>query len=130
MNDYQKQALGYIVAQLIVAVVVSAILVFFGWTAAYSALIGGLIATLANAWFAVKVFSTQINKAQGEEPIKLLRRFYQGEIYKILLTAALFLLAFVLIKPVNALALLITYFLVHMTPAVVNAISGEKHYES
>jgi len=124
-QDYQRQALGFIIAQLIVTVVVSAVLVFFGWIAAYSALSGGLIATLANAWFAVKVFSNQCN-----EPIKLVRGFYQGEIYKIILTAALFLLAFVLIKPVNALALLMTYFLVHMTPALVSAIRREKHYES
>ena len=51
LDDPQKQALGYIIAQLLVTVVVSALLVFYGGTAAYSALIGGLIASLANAWF-------------------------------------------------------------------------------
>ena len=38
-------------------------LVFVDWTAAYSALTGGLIATLTTAWFAAKVFGAkQINE--------------------------------------------------------------------
>jgi ATP synthase protein I len=93
-----------------------------GWTVAYSALAGGLIATLANAWFAIKVFAGR----KSEEPAVVLRSFYWGELNKILFTCAMFVAAFVLIRPVNAAALLAVYFFVHMTPAVVNVFSRRK----
>ena len=92
------------------------------WTAAYSALTGGMIATLANAWFAYKV----LGPGRSEEPATVLRRFYWGELNKILFTCAMFVAAFVLIRPVNAAALLAVYFFVHMTPAVVNILSRRK----
>ena len=93
-----------------------------GWTAAYSALTGGMIATLANAWFAYKVLGTR----RTDEPVAVLRGFYWGELNKILFTCAMFVAAFVLIRPVNAAALLAVYFFVHMTPAVVNMISRRR----
>jgi len=93
-----------------------------GWTAAYSALAGGMIATLANAWFAYKV----LGPGQSSEPATVLRGFYLGELNKILFTCAMFAAAFVLIRPVNAAALLAVYFFVHMTPAVVNVFSRRK----
>lgn len=97
-----------------VTAVISALLLFYDGPAAYSALAGGLIATLANAWFVAKVFTGK----QIDEPILAVSALYKGEIYKILLTAALFIIAFVMIRPVNAVTLLITYFVVHLTPAV------------
>ena len=51
----------------------------------------------------------------------MLASYYSGEIYKIVLTGALFICAFVLIKPISALAFLLTYFAIHMTPALVSA---------
>lgn len=107
--------LSFVFAQLAVSVVLSALFLFYDWPAAYSALIGGLIATLANTWFAVKVFAEK----RINEPVLLLRALYTGEIYKILLTGALFVIAFVMIRPINVVTLLITYFVVHMTPAAV-----------
>ena len=100
------------------SVVISALLLFYDGPAAYSALTGGLIATLANAWFAAKVFATK----RISEPVLLLRAFYTGELYKILLTGALFVLAFVMIRPINAVTLLMTYFVVHLTPAAVELL--------
>jgi len=94
-----------------------------GWTAAYSALTGGMIATLANAWFAFKVLGPG---QSDDEPAVVLRGFYWGELNKILFTCAMFVAAFVLIRPVNAAALLAVYFFVHMTPAVVNVFSRRK----
>jgi ATP synthase protein I len=93
-----------------------------GWTAAYSALIGGMIATLANAWFAYKIFGTK----PTDQPEVVVRNFYWGELNKILFTCAMFVAAFVLIRPVNAAALLAAYFIVHMTPAAVDVISRRK----
>jgi ATP synthase protein I len=110
-----KKPFSFIFAQLAVTTVISALLLFYNGPAAYSALAGGLIATLANAWFAVKVFAEK----RVHEPVLLLRALYKGEMYKILLTGALFVIAFVMIRPVNAVTLLITYFVVHLTPAAV-----------
>jgi ATP synthase protein I len=93
-----------------------------GWTAAYSALTGGMIATLANAWFALKVLGGK----QPEDAAAVLRGFYWGELNKILFTCAMFVAAFVLIRPVNATALLAVYFFVHMTPAAVNILSRHR----
>ena len=93
-----------------------------GWTAAYSALTGGMIATLANAWFALKVLGGK----QPEDAAAVLRGFYWGELNKILFTCAMFVAAFVLIRPVNAAALLAVYFFVHMTPAAVYILSRHR----
>ena len=117
----QNQALRFIVAQFVVTLIVTAALLMVDYIIAYSALAGGLIATLANAWFALKVFRLK-SKETAET---LLATFYVGEIYKFLFTGAMFIMAFVLIKPLSVVALLITYFLVHMTPAVVNVFSQD-----
>ncbi len=126
----QNQALRFIVAQFLVTLVVTVALLMVDYTIAYSALVGGLIAALANAWFALKVFrcssSAGLSEAGSNQTAEtILATFYVGEIYKFLFTGAMFIMAFVLIKPISVIALLITYFLVHMTPAVVNVFSPD-----
>jgi ATP synthase protein I len=125
-RETARQARGFIIAQLATTLILSAILLGWnwpgGWTAAYSALAGGMIATVANAWFAIKVLGGR----QSQEPAAVLRGFYWGELNKIIFTCAMFAAAFVLIRPVNAAALLAVYFFVHMTPAVMTMISRRK----
>jgi len=116
----KRQAIIYIKSQLILAIAISTILLFIDVVMAYSALTGGLIATIASAWFAYKVFRVSPDSAAQA----MLASAYVGEIYKIILTGALFICAFVLIKPVSAAALLITYFVIHMTPAMVSALAN------
>ncbi len=116
-----KSAFRFILAQLITTIVLSAVLLIYDLTVAYSALAGGAIATLANAWFAIKVFRVK----SKETPETLLATFYVGEIYKFVFTGAMFVIAFVLIKPLNVVAFLGLYFLIHMTPAVVNVLIKE-----
>ncbi len=116
----RQQVFRFIMAQLLATLVVAAILLMFDRVVAYSSLVGGLIATLANAWLAIKVFRVKSTVAAES----LLTTFYVGEIYKFVFTGAMFIVAFVLIKPVSAIALLLTYFLIHMTPAVVNVFSS------
>jgi len=115
----KQQAVKFIWSQLILTIILSALWLFFGEVMAYSALTGGMIATIASAWFAYKVFRVSPTSAA----VTMIASAYTGEIYKILLTGALFICAFVLIKPISALALLITYFVIHMTPALVCVIS-------
>lgn len=116
----KRQAVNYIKSQLILTIAISIILLFLDVVMAYSALTGGLIATIASAWFAYKVFRVSPDSAAQN----MLASAYMGEIYKIILTGALFICAFVLIKPVSAAALLITYFVIHMTPAMVSAFDN------
>jgi ATP synthase protein I len=117
----RQQAFRFVLTQLLLTIVLSAILLFFDYVVAYSAFVGGLIATLANTWFAIKVFRVKSTVAAET----LLATFYVGEIYKFVFTGAMFVMAFVLIKPLSIVALLLTYFLIHMTPAVQNAFGRD-----
>lgn len=121
-KDSLNRVVGYVVPQLILTVVVSGLLLFFSNSAAYSALAGGLIATVTSGWFALKVFAGRKTK----QPAVELRSFYWAEINKIILTGAMFIAVFVLIKPVNGAALLAVYFLVYITPVVVDVIKQPK----
>ncbi len=114
----KKQAFFLIKAQFMITLLMAALLLFFDVVIAYSALTGGCIATIASAWFAYKVF--RISPESAAEA--MLASAFMGEIYKIILTGALFICAFVLIKPLSAVTLLITYFIVHMTPAMVTSL--------
>ncbi len=116
----KKLAILYIKSQMLLTAAISAVMLFFDEVMAYSALTGGLIATIATAWFAYKVFRVSPDSAAQS----MLASAYMGEIYKIILTGALFLCAFVLIRPISAVALLITYFVIHMTPALVSTFSN------
>ena len=120
-----KQAIRFIVAQLAVTVVISSVLLLHSVIAAYSGLVGGMIATLATAWFAVKVFGIKLDR----DPVQILRTLYLGEINKILITVSLFIAAFVLIRPVNAAALIAMYFLVYMTPFVIDMLFDDDVYK-
>ena len=121
-KDALNRVISYVMPQLILTVVVSLLLVFINAVAAYSALTGGLIAIVTTTWFALKVFSAR----QTNEPAVELRSFYWAEINKIVLTGAMFIAVFALIKPVNGAALLVVYFFVYMTPLVVDVIKQPK----
>jgi ATP synthase protein I len=118
LNQERKLVSKYILVQLFATLLLSAALLIYDLTAAYSAVTGGLIATLANAWFALKVFRVKPEAA----PAVLLTAFYVGEIYKFVLTGAMFIIAIVTIKPLNIVALLGIYFTIHMVPAAMNAL--------
>lgn len=113
-----KQAIGFVIAQFITTIVFALLLLLYDLIAAYSGLIGGMIATLANGWFALKVFS-----ARNDQPAQALSSFYWAEINKLVMIGAMFIAVFVMLRPVNAAALLAAYFLVHMVPAVFAAIN-------
>ena len=108
-------AIQFVKTQFVLTIVISILCLYFGVVVAYSALSGGLIATLANAWFAYKVFRVSPDNTAET----MLVSAYIGETYKIVLTAALFVCVFVLIKPLSAVAFLITYFVIHMAPTLV-----------
>ena len=71
-----------------------AVLIALAWSAvsikmAYSALLGGFICVIANAYFAYKILSCISAQASS----RMVWNFYQGEMIKLLLTAGMFFLA-------------------------------------
>lgn len=81
-----------------------------------SALAGGLIATLANAYVAWKVFARQ----QELKPELILATFYAAEVGKIILTVMMFIGAILLIKPLSIVTLLGVYLFNHMIPGLAS----------
>lgn len=117
------QAFGLVLIQLMVTLLVTIVLFTADAGAdrvmTWSGLTGGLIATLANGWFVLRVFGRSRNEREAD-PAVVLRSLYWGEINKLIFTGAMFVAAFVLIRPVNGAALIAVYFLVHMTPFVAS----------
>ena len=85
-----------------------------GVVSAYSGLVGGLISTLANLFFASKLFSDR----GSWQPEHLAVRVYWGQIGKLLITIGLFSMAVVLINPLDVIAMFALYLLVQISPAV------------
>ncbi len=117
----RQQVFRFVLSQLLATIMLSVILLFFDRVVAYSSLIGGLIATLANAWFAIKVFRVKPTAAAET----LLTTFYVGEIGKFVFTGAMFMIAFVMIKPISVVTLLLTYLFIHIIPAVQNVFAKD-----
>jgi len=94
--------------QLILTVILTAILsVYISQESAYSALLGGFIFILPNAYFVRCAF-----RGKGQQsPDSVLRWFYMGEAGKLILTGVLFAACFVLVKPLNVPALFGVYIL-------------------
>jgi ATP synthase protein I len=91
-----------LLAQALVALVVALGLAFWqGRLAAVSALLGGAIVVIPNAFLAARL----LNPGAGSSGKSLLRAAWLGEIGKLVLTALLFTIALVTIRPISALGL-------------------------
>ena len=84
-----------------------------GWVAAYSAWLGGLTALLPNMYFTYKAFQYFGARSIGA----IVQSFWAGEMGKLILTAVLFAVLFLGVKPLNVLAVFIGYILVQMSSA-------------
>ena len=109
--------------QFAATIVISALLLVFNKIWFWSALTGGLTATLANAYFAWKVFAKQ----QETDPGKILASYYGAEVSKIILTVMLFVAAIVMIKPLNIIALMGMYLFNQFTPSLVSFFWNDPH---
>ncbi|MCP3868727.1 MAG: hypothetical protein GY703_11655 [Gammaproteobacteria bacterium] len=111
----KRQAYRVVSAQLVVTLIATVVLLFPGWVYALSGFAGGLIATAANAAFAIGVFV----HFRAQEPGKLLGHFYRAELVKLVLTALLFAGVFICFDPLSPGALFGVYVLVQITPMLV-----------
>lgn len=85
------------------------LLVLQGYQSALSAVIGGMICVLPNAYFAIKAFSHSGARAAKQ----IVHAFYLGEAIKIIMTAALFTLAYVAL-PVDIKTMLLTFICIQL----------------
>ncbi|MCF6281767.1 MAG: ATP synthase subunit I [Candidatus Polarisedimenticolaceae bacterium] len=105
-------------AQLALTLATTVILMFFGMVISYSALMGGLIATVANAFFAKRVFVNY----RAQNPGMLLAQIYSAEIAKLILVGVLFAVAIAWIEPLSAGALFSAFIVVYLIPSTIALI--------
>lgn len=83
--------------QLAIVGVLACVIAAFDWVAAYSLLAGGLIHVVGSSYFSRQVF-----RYQGARQMhKTVQAMYRGETGKILLSASLFVMAFLALRPLN-----------------------------
>lgn len=93
------------VTQLLVLLVVSISMLMLDNTAALSALVGGLISIVPNAYFARWAF----RYSGAKSAVRVAQSFYRGEAGKFVLTALLFASVFALMRPLNAVVIFLIY---------------------
>ena len=98
---------------------ISVLVLPIGWVYTYSALVGGLIATLTNGYFARRIFRPY----RAQEPGKLVSSFYGAEFKKLLLTSLMFAGAILWIDPLSIGAFFGGYLIIQLVPAVVSVVS-------
>lgn len=103
--------LRLIAGQVGAALLLSGVLLAIDLTTAYSALLGSLVFVIPNAYFAFKSFAFSGARAARQ----IVNSLYKGEAVKLVLTAVLFTAVFVLVKPLNVLALFGAYMALQMT---------------
>ena len=115
IKDNKAAAYRYLAVEATVAAIIALILLIsVDITAAYSALAGGVVFIAPNWLFTGLVF----RQADTDQASSVLRRFFAGEALKILLTIVLFAACFILIRPLNVIALFATF----VTAMVINVI--------
>jgi len=112
---YRLSMFRVLMAQAFVtAVLVVVCAITLGVVAAYSVLLGSSIALLANAYFTYKAF-----KYFGARSVSaILQSFWAGQVGKMFMTAVLFALVFIAVKPLNVVQLFLGYILIQLTSVV------------
>jgi len=106
-RDYFSTVLKILLLQVLIAILIASGFFMLGDSKkALSPALGSVIALLPNCYFAYKIFLSRNLDAK-----KIVHSFYTGESTKIILTAALFAMAFK-IPDVNLLTLLVGYLAV------------------
>ena len=105
------------IAQLAVTIFIAVIsLLISGTVLAYSALLGGLISTVPNSYFAFHAYRYQgARNAQN-----VVKGFVRGELGKIVMTVVLFGFSFTLITSLNELVLILGFTLIHFVGVLMS----------
>lgn len=100
-----------LLVQLALTCLLALLLMLKDFVTAYSVLIGGLLYLMPAGWFSLRV----LVKNTAQTPREILANMYISETGKVLLAVALFSLVFMLVEPLNAGALFVTYILLQVT---------------
>jgi|TARA_B110000908_G_C10187862_1_gene418941 ATP synthase protein I len=104
-----------IAAQFAASVLIATVsLLLLGFVTAYSALIGGIISTLSNSFFASQAF--RYSGARNAK--KIVQSFMAGEIGKLIIVIGLFALSFGLITNLNAYGLILSFIVVQFVGVI------------
>lgn len=101
-----------ILVQLGTTMVMALVILPLGTEQAWSGFAGGMVAVVANGFFALRVFAPY----RAQQPERLVGSFYGAELGKLILTGALFAGAFLWIQPLSAGALFGTFLVVQFLP--------------
>ncbi len=118
-NSGAVQAKKIVLSQLGATAAISVLVLPIGWVYTSSVLLGGLIAALANGYFATRIFRPY----RAQKPEKLVFSFYGAEIKKLSLTGLMFVGAILWVDPLSIGALFAGYLIIQLVPAVVWAVS-------
>jgi len=111
------------VVQLASTILLAAIFLLSDKISAYSALSGGLICAIPNMYFVRKAFQY----AGARAAALIVQSFFKGQLWKMFLTAVLFVLVFMKVKPLNEFVLFATFVLVHLIGVITAAkVTGIK----
>jgi len=119
--DGKRRVKRLVSMQFFVALILALGLLLVDPVYAYSSLAGGLIAAVANAAFARRVFADY----RAQEPQLLLMRLYGAELLKLVLVGVLFAGVYLWIEPLSPGALLGAFLIVYLVPPVILA-SGDR----
>lgn len=90
---------------------------FKGISAGCSAILGGIVWAIPNLYFAYKVFANSTEKSAKQ----LMWTFFQAEIFKLVLSAVLFVIV-IKFFPVTALIVLLSYILAQLMFWIVTLV--------
>jgi|TARA_Y100000310_G_C20621428_1_gene783516 ATP synthase protein I len=107
-----------VLVQLIATFIASASFLLSGWVAAYSALLGGMICVLPNAYLA-----DRITRTKGLTREQKAGRWMRGETGKIMQSGVMFALVFIWIKPLDPVLLFLTFIGIQLLHWLVPAIT-------
>ncbi len=119
-SDYRR-AKRIIVAQAVTSLLIAAVGFAFGVWTAIAALLGGAIATIGNALFALWVFG----RYRADDPGKLTGQFYGGEFLKLGFIAITFAVVILWLKPFSPVAFFGAFLIVQVVPPMLaNRLGG------
>jgi ATP synthase protein I len=97
--------IAFVIQFFVCVIAALASVVLLDFVAAYSILLGGLVSIVPNSYFAWKAFRY---RGARNTPL-IVRSFYAGETGKLIMTGVMFAIIFASIKPLNPLAVIVSY---------------------
>jgi len=107
--------------QLVLFMVLTLIALLWSQVAALSTLLGGLVASIGNALFALWVFS----RYRAQDPGKLVLRFYGAELVKVLVVLTMFAAVFYWVESIMPAVFLSAFFVTQVLPPMLAHGLGE-----